>query len=348
MLRLFSRCFCFPQYFCVGRINNSAAFAQRGIFFYVINIKPDQTTHTVFHASRRGRWVGIIGDAFEVFKQEPFVGMALRIQCFDLLDVLNDDQPEVPEIDLAHDLYLPQCQQRWRIDIVEMVSSLAGLVTCFVSCSACTIDGEEMSMLRITSLIIFYLVSLPVFAVDRTLLILGDSLSAGYGIPVEQGWVHLLDQRLVDAGYTCTIVNASVSGETTLGAKVRLETLMQSIKPDITIVELGGNDGLRGLSTEAMHDNLLSIIEQLMAAGSKVLLIPMQLPPNYGQVYNEKVGSIYRQLADQEGVTLGKFILAGISDKPNLMQDDGIHPVAKAQGMILENIWPDLEPLLNR
>jgi acyl-CoA thioesterase-1 len=190
--------------------------------------------------------------------------------------------------------------------------------------------------------------SLPVFAGNKTLLILGDSLSASYGISLQQGWVALLEQRLAATGHDYTVVNASISGETTAGAKVRMNDLLQSVKPAVTVVELGGNDGLRGLSPEEMLANLAEITSALRQAGSEVLLIPIHLPPNYGKVYNDKIRSSYDQIAEQDGVYLGRFILEGIGDNPDLMQSDGIHPVAEAQAMMLENVWPDLEPLLEK
>jgi acyl-CoA thioesterase-1 len=190
--------------------------------------------------------------------------------------------------------------------------------------------------------------SLPVFAGNKTLLILGDSLSASYGMSIQQGWVSLLEQRLAEADYEYTVINASISGETTAGAKVRMNNLLESVKPDITIVELGGNDGLRGLSPDEMLANLAEITSALRQEDSEVLLIPIHLPPNYGKVYNDKIRSSYDQIAEQDGVYLGKFILEGIGDNPDLMQSDGIHPTAEAQPRMLENIWPDLEPLLEK
>jgi acyl-CoA thioesterase-1 len=190
--------------------------------------------------------------------------------------------------------------------------------------------------------------SLPVFAGNKTLLILGDSLSASYGMSIQQGWVSLLEQRLAEADYEYTVINASISGETTAGAKVRMNNLLESVKPDIIIVELGGNDGLRGLSPDEMLANLAEIINALRQEDSEVLLIPIHLPPNYGKVYNDKIRSSYDQIAEQDGVYPGKFILEGIGDNPDLMQSDGIHPTAEAQSMMLENVWPDLEPLLEK
>jgi acyl-CoA thioesterase-1 len=203
-------------------------------------------------------------------------------------------------------------------------------------------------MFRLTLLILMFISSLPVFAGNKTLLILGDSLSASYGISLQQGWVALLEQRLAETGYDYTVVNASISGETTAGAKVRMNDLLESVKPAITVVELGGNDGLRGLSPEEMLANLADVITALRQAGSEVLLIPIHLPPNYGKVYNDKIRSSYDQIAEQDGVYLGRFILEGIGDNPDLMQSDGIHPVAEAQTVMLENVWPDLEPLLEK
>ncbi len=203
-------------------------------------------------------------------------------------------------------------------------------------------------MFRLTLFILMFISSLPVFAGNKTLLILGDSLSASYGMSIQQGWVSLLEQRLAEAGYDYTVVNASISGETTAGAKVRMNDLLQTVNPALTVVELGGNDGLRGLSPDEMLNNLAEITNAFQQAGSEVLLIPIHLPPNYGKVYNDKIRSSYDQIAEQEGVYIGKFILDGIGDNPELMQSDGIHPTAEAQPLMLENIWPGLEPLLKK
>lgn len=190
--------------------------------------------------------------------------------------------------------------------------------------------------------------SLPVLAGNKTLLVLGDSLSAGYGIPVQEGWVSLLQRRLAGAGNGYTVINASISGETTLGARARLDDLLKKMAPEIVIVELGANDGLRGLPLAEIAENLSGIVGRLKAAGARVLLIPMHLPPNYGEAYNERFFKIYSELARRHGVTLGRFILDNIADQPDLMQSDGIHPVAGAQAMMLDNVWPSLAALLNR
>lgn len=199
--------------------------------------------------------------------------------------------------------------------------------------------------------IVFYVIFLSVFPVsagDRTILILADSLSASYGIPVDQGWVSLLEQRLQAQGYNYRVVNASISGDTTRGARDRLDGILAGLRPDITIVELGGNDGLRGIPPAEIRANLAAITERLIREGSRILLIPMLLPPNYGPAYIDRFSEIYRQLATQAGLVLGKFILDGIADRPELMQSDGIHPTAEAQSIMLENVWPYLEPLLER
>lgn len=202
-------------------------------------------------------------------------------------------------------------------------------------------------MLRTALVLCLWFASLPVLAGNQIILVLGDSLSSGYGIPVQQGWVSLLEERLARSGHDYAVINASISGETTAGGLARIDDLLAHMTPAIAIVELGANDGLRGLPLEEMSANLSGIIAQLQAAGVRVLLLPMQLPPNYGQAYNDRFTKIYRDLAGRHGVTLGRFILDRIADHPELMQSDNIHPVAGAQRQMLENIWPDVAALLN-
>jgi len=203
-------------------------------------------------------------------------------------------------------------------------------------------------MLRHALFIFLCFTALQVNAADKTLLVLGDSLSAGHGIDVKKGWVSLLNKRLESQGYNYRVINASISGDTTRGARERLAQELQKYHPDVGIVELGGNDGLRGLSLQEMHANLAAILDAFTRAGSRVLLLPIQLPPNYGPVYNEKFRKIYRQLAARDNVVLGRFILDGIATHPDLMQSDGIHPREKAQKMMLDNVWPQLQPLLGK
>ncbi len=184
-------------------------------------------------------------------------------------------------------------------------------------------------------------------AVAGSILVLADSLSASYGIAIEDGWVALLQERLRLQGYNYRVINASISGDTTAGAAVRLGPLLERERPDVAIIELGGNDGLRGLPLAEIRDNLTRIIRQFKRLNSRVLLLPMQIPPNYGEVYTTKLTGIYAELARAEGVALGRFILDEIVlEHPELMQDDGIHPKAEAQPMMLDNIWNDLQPLL--
>jgi acyl-CoA thioesterase-1 len=184
-------------------------------------------------------------------------------------------------------------------------------------------------------------------AAAGSILVLADSLSASYGIAIEDGWVALLQERLRLQGYNYRVINASISGDTTAGAAVRLGPLLEREHPDVAIIELGGNDGLRGLPITEIRDNLARIIRQFKRLNSRVLLLPMQIPPNYGEVYTTKLTGIYAELAQAEGITLGRFILDKIVlEHPELMQDDGIHPKAEAQPMMLDNIWNDLQPLL--
>ncbi len=199
---------------------------------------------------------------------------------------------------------------------------------------------------RTLVLIFSCLFVLPLHAKDKTLLILGDSLSAAYGIPLESGWVSLLEQRLIDQGYAFTVVNASISGETTLGARTRLTAILDSDSPELAIVELGGNDGLRGFPFEEIEQNLSAIVQELSQRDCLVLLVPIQLPPNYGQAYNQKFRGIYDRIAQQYDIQLSEFILKDIAINKDLMQPDGIHPVEEAQAMMLENIWPDLKRLI--
>lgn len=203
-------------------------------------------------------------------------------------------------------------------------------------------------MLRHCLFIFLCFTVVAVKAADGSILVLGDSLSAGYGIDVKDGWVSLLSERLQRQGYNYSVINASVSGDTTRGARERLGQELRKSRPAVGIVELGGNDGLRGLSLEEMRTNLERILDDFARAGSKVLLLPIQLPPNYGPVYNERFRQIYRELAQRDNVVLGRFILDGIATRPELMQDDGIHPKTEAQEMMLDNIWPQLQPLLSR
>jgi acyl-CoA thioesterase-1 len=183
---------------------------------------------------------------------------------------------------------------------------------------------------------------------DPVLLVLGDSLSAGYGIDIRYAWVNLLQSQLQEKGYAYKVVNASISGDTTRGGLARLEGLLTKHQPAILIVELGGNDGLRGLSLNEVRDNLTAIVKKAQGQGTKVLLPAMRLPPNYGPIYTDSFEQMYAEVAQTTGAKKAVFLLKDIADKPSLMLGDGIHPLATAQAMILTNLWPDLEPLLSK
>jgi acyl-CoA thioesterase-1 len=180
------------------------------------------------------------------------------------------------------------------------------------------------------------------------ILVLGDSLSTGYGIEQKAGWVNLLQERLTKQSYSYQVINASISGDTTRGALSRTKRALDSHRPGIVIIELGGNDGLRGLSLDQTKNNLATIIEECLGHEVRVLLAGIRLPPNYGSHYTKKFHDIYVNLADKYDLPLLSFILEGVAEKPELMQVDGIHPRTEAQVMILDNIWPLLQPLLDK
>ncbi len=178
------------------------------------------------------------------------------------------------------------------------------------------------------------------------LLVYGDSLSAAYGIDEDAGWVALLAARLEAAQWPVQVVNGSVSGETTTGGLARLPAMLESYQPDLIILELGGNDGLRGLPIALIQQNLATMIDLAQAQGIEVLLAGIQIPPNYGPRYTEPFFSQYAALAAAHELPLVPFLIDGIPQQPELMQSDGIHPQAEAQWLILENVWPQLEPML--
>lgn len=181
---------------------------------------------------------------------------------------------------------------------------------------------------------------------QQTIVVFGDSLSAGYRMEQEQGWVHLLAQRLEGISANYRVVNASVSGETTTGGLSRLPATLESNKPDIVILELGGNDGLRGLPVTSIKENLVRMVELSEAAGAKVVLAGIQIPPNYGARYTGPFTSQFAEIAESMSLPFIPFLIDGIAQRPELMQDDGIHPKAEAQGMVLDNVWPVLAEVL--
>ncbi len=183
-------------------------------------------------------------------------------------------------------------------------------------------------------------------ASDCSILVLGDSLSAGYNMRLEQSWPSLLQQRLDDEGRPCRVINSSITGDTTQGGWSRLPRLLTRHHPDIVVIELGGNDGLRGLSIDVTRGNLESMILASKEAGAQIVLAGIMLPPNYGAAYTERFQAIYPELAAQHDIALHPFILEGVALDPELMQSDGIHPNALAQPMLLENLWPLLSAAL--
>jgi acyl-CoA thioesterase I len=181
----------------------------------------------------------------------------------------------------------------------------------------------------------------------RTILVFGDSLSAAYGIRPEQGWVTLLTQRLQTQGYGYQVVNASVSGETSSGGLERLPRALKLHAPVIVILELGANDGLRGLPVNAMRDNLARMVQLSLGAGARVLLVGIRIPPNYGPRYTDEFARVYPELAQQYHLPLVPFLLEKVALDTALMQEDGLHPNADAEPMVLDTLWPYLKPLIN-
>ena len=181
---------------------------------------------------------------------------------------------------------------------------------------------------------------------SKTVLVLGDSLSAEYGITRGTGWVPLLEQRVRRTHGDIGIVNASISGDTTSGALARLPALLAKVHPDVMVIELGGNDALRGLDLRVTEANLRAMIAAASKIGARVLLLGMQIPPNYGTDYTRAFAGIYPKLARIVGVTLVPFFLEGLQTRPDLFQSDRIHPTAAAQSILLENVWPHLEAVL--
>lgn len=189
------------------------------------------------------------------------------------------------------------------------------------------------------------LASMPASA--KTVLVLGDSLSAGYGLNAGEGWVSLLEQKLKSEGLPHRLVNASVSGETTAGGLARLPLLLDRHRPAIVLIELGGNDGLRALPLKQLRSNLERLVDIARSAGAEPVLFEMRIPENYGAAYTEAFTRSFQDVAQARDAALVPFLLAAIATDPEAFQDDGIHPSAAAQPRILELIWPSLAPLLD-
>jgi acyl-CoA thioesterase I len=192
------------------------------------------------------------------------------------------------------------------------------------------------------------LASAATAASGQTVLVYGDSLSAAYGMPERRGWVALLEEQLQREQRDYSVANASISGETTAGGLARIAKVLERQKPAIVILELGANDGLRGLPVAAMKQNLSAIIEQSQKAGAKVLLVGMRLPPNYGDPYTRAFERAFADLAKTHHAALLPFLMEGFGDKADLFQPDRIHPTEAAQPAVLKNVWAKLAPLLKK
>lgn len=207
--------------------------------------------------------------------------------------------------------------------------------------------------LKISKLILSLAISLAAIGLvatsaqaTQTIVVFGDSLSAAYGIQQNEGWVTLLENKLNQQKLNYKVVNASISGETSSGGLGRFKSILNTHKPNIVVIELGANDGLRGLSVHEMQNNLNSMITQAKAAKAKVLLLGMKIPPNYGIQYTQQFSETYASLAQKHDLTLVPFFLDGVAGDPSLILDDGLHPKAVAQARLLENVWPQLRKLL--
>jgi len=203
--------------------------------------------------------------------------------------------------------------------------------------------GDFIMLKKWVCIIIFLAGGHGVLAAE-TILVMGDSLSAAYGLSPQQGWVHLLAQRLSDQSHQ--VINASVSGETTSGGLARLPAALKKFKPTIVILELGGNDGLHNLGLAVMRSNLAQMIEQSQQAKAKVILIGMKMPSNYGKQYSQKFQNVFIELSKKYSTAFVPFLLEGLIGHPQFVQEDGLHPTAIAQPIILETVWQVLKDML--
>lgn len=206
--------------------------------------------------------------------------------------------------------------------------------------------GRSPRSLQIILAFVLVLIATCAYSASKTVLVLGDSLSAEYGLARGNGWVPLLERQLKAEKIDVRVVNASISGETTSGGKARLPALLEEHHPAIVVIELGANDGLRGLTIASAKANLIAITVAVRKAHGQPLLVGMQIPPNYGRNYTLQFSAMYRQIAKDLNVPLVPFMLEGVADKPDLFQADRLHPIAEAQPIILNNIWPELKRLL--
>ena len=192
------------------------------------------------------------------------------------------------------------------------------------------------------------LAAAPGLASAATILVFGDSLSAGYGLPQERSWPSLLEKRLREDKLDYRVANASISGETTAGGATRIEGALKTHRPDIVVLELGANDGLRGQSVEVMRRNLEAMIDASRRAKAQVLLVGMRLPPNYGTAYTEKFQQVYTELARSKKIAFVPFLFEGFAEEARYFQPDRVHPTGEAQALMLETVWKGLRPLLRK
>jgi len=207
-------------------------------------------------------------------------------------------------------------------------------------------------LIRSAAILLVVALSLPVAMAEtgsRTIVVMGDSLSAAHGIEVKDGWVALLDRKLDSAGFSrWSVVNASVGGETSDGGLRRIDDVLERTSPEILILELGGNDGLRGFPPQVLNSNLETMIEKSQKAGAQVLLVGMLMPPNFGPAYTDAFAAVYSDLATEHDLPFVEFFLANVYGQAGMMQEDGIHPSTEAQPQLLRNVWPALKPMLTR
>lgn len=205
----------------------------------------------------------------------------------------------------------------------------------------------SMRLPVVVAIVLALLVAAPVPAAERVVVALGDSLTAGQGVARDEAYPALLEARLRGEGYPYRVVNAGVSGDTSAGGLRRVEWVLRT-KPEIVIVALGANDGLRGLPVDALRDNLEAIVTRLRASGARVLLAGMRVPPNYGDDYARAFAAVFPAVAKRTGVPLAPFLLDGVAGEARLNQPDGIHPTPEGQRVMAERLWPHLRPLLTR
>jgi acyl-CoA thioesterase-1 len=200
---------------------------------------------------------------------------------------------------------------------------------------------------RLIAVVLAAVLCLPAaLGAGRTVVVVGDSLSSGFGLAAEQSWVAMLKERLLGEGYGYDVVNASIAGDTSAGGLARLQRLLEKHTPAVVVIELGGNDGLRGQPIDALRDNLAKMIEQSQRSGARVALAAVQIPPNYGPAYTRALSAVYPELAERFHATLVDLSLADVALKPELMQGDGIHPNAAGQKIVFANVWRVLGPML--